>query len=89
MRRLTLFAFALFLIGSDKSSTAPSGSGVVLYQVTGTAKHAALTYENSTGGTDQKGTTLPFSYTWSTAKSGDFLYISAQIDRALIRAASL
>jgi hypothetical protein len=80
MRYLRAFALTLLLAGCDKSSTGPSGNGVVLYQVTGSAKHVALTYENSTGGTDQKGSSLPFSYTWNTAKNGDFLYISAQID---------
>jgi hypothetical protein len=77
-RSLLMACFAL--VAACGSSTSPSGNGRVQYTVTGTAQHVALTYQNSSGGTDQKGASLPFSYSWSTAKTGDFLYISAQID---------
>jgi hypothetical protein len=58
------------------SATAPP----VEYRITGTARRCSATYENSTGGTNQQAVTIPFSYTWNSARSGDFLYISCQID---------
>ena len=30
------------------------------YEVTGSAKHVSLTYENAAGGTSQRGSSLPF-----------------------------
>lgn len=54
----------------------------IKYEVTGTAASVSLTYENASGGTSQtSGTALPWVYTFS-AKSGDFLYVSAQNDGA-------
>jgi hypothetical protein len=51
----------------------------VEYKVTGTAtSSASLTYANSAGGTSQSSNAaLPWSFKFS-AKSGQFLYISAQ-----------
>lgn len=84
MRRITrAIALAVLVVATacgKSNPSEPSGKGVVLYQVTGTARHVALTFQNSTGGTDQRGSTLPFTYSWNTAKANDFLYISAQID---------
>jgi Bacterial Ig-like domain (group 1) len=57
----------------------------VEYRITGTATHCSATYENSTGGTDQRGVSVPFSYSWNGAQTGDFLYISCQIDTATDR----
>lgn len=55
-----------------------TGSGTVTYRVTGTAPRADLTYELSSGSTSQQSNvTLPWS-TNRSAKTGDFLYISAQ-----------
>jgi hypothetical protein len=52
----------------------------VEYRITGSARRCSATYENSTGGTNQAEVNIPFSYSWSGAKSGDFLYMSCQID---------
>jgi HYDIN/CFA65/VesB-like, Ig-like domain len=54
----------------------------VEYRITGTARHCSATYENSTGGTNQQGVSIPFSYSWNSARLGDFLYMSCQIDQA-------
>lgn len=53
----------------------------VEYRITGTARTCSATYENSTGGTNQQTVAIPFSYTWSSARSGDFLYMSCQINQ--------
>jgi hypothetical protein len=52
------------------------------YRITGTATHCSATYETATGGTNQSGVNVPFTYNWNGAKSGDFLYLSCQIDTA-------
>jgi len=77
--RHRLSILALCVLSWLSGCTGPSGHRVE-YTVTGSAKHIALTYQNSEGGTDQRGSGVPFSYSWSGAKDGDFLYISAQID---------
>jgi hypothetical protein len=80
MKRLIIVVLAAIAIsGCTGSSTEPSSGGLVQYQITGTAKHVALTYQNASGGTTQSGASLPWTYPFS-AKSGDFLYVSAQID---------
>jgi hypothetical protein len=63
-----------------RSSAAPSTTDVVLYQATGTAKHVAITYSDKDGAPHTTKTTLPFSFTWSNAQRGSYLYIAAQID---------
>lgn len=80
MRRLIIAtALALTMMGCA-SNTAPSTTtGSVTYAVTGTAKHVSLTYNGAGGGISQSGATLPYSLTF-TATTGQFLYISAQID---------
>jgi hypothetical protein len=55
--------------------TAPT----VEYSITGTAKTCAATYRSSSGATSQGRVNIPWSFTRS-ATSGDFLYISCQID---------
>jgi hypothetical protein len=52
------------------------------YRITGTAAHCSATYETATGGTNQSGVAVPFTYTWNDAKPGAFLYMSCQIDTA-------
>jgi hypothetical protein len=52
----------------------------VEYRITGTAQRCSATYQNSSGGTNQDEVNVPFSYSWSGAKSGDFLYMWCQID---------
>lgn len=83
-RRLkALIAIVAISVACGSSPDSPSGStrGPFSYSITGSAKHVSITYQNSSGGTNQTGWSLgvPFSYS-GTAKSGDFLYISAQID---------
>ena len=73
-----LLAIGAAACGSSTAAPA-STSGPVTYQITGTANHVFVTYQNSSGGTSQTGSTLPFNYAL-TAKTGDFLYLSAQID---------
>lgn len=54
-----------------------TGSGTITYRVSGSATRADVTFEASSGVAQQSNVTLP----WSTnrpAKTGDFLYISAQ-----------
>lgn len=90
---LALLVAASVAIGSvacdtASSPAAPSGSSSaaftvtyasIEYKVTGTAtSSASLTYANASEGTSQlSSATLPWTYKFS-AKSGQFLYISAQ-----------
>jgi hypothetical protein len=52
------------------------------YRITGTATHCAATYETAAGATNQRRVDVPFTYNWNGAKSGDFVYVSCQIDTA-------
>ena len=54
-----------------------TGSGTVIYRVSGSATRADVTYEASSGVAQQSNVTLPWSTT-RASKTGDFLYISAQ-----------
>lgn len=55
-------------------------SGKADYSITGSASRVDITYANSSGGTSQaSGISLPWTYSLSGLKSGDFLYVSAQI----------
>ena len=56
----------------------------VVYEVDGTAKYANLTLRNKDGGTEQNQVKLPFELKFY-AKSGQFLYLSAQKVRATKR----
>ena len=58
-----------------------SGMKEVVYEVDGTAKYANLTLRNKDGGTEQNQVKLPFELKFY-AKSGQFLYLSAQKARA-------
>lgn len=81
MRRIVLVAIALAQLacGSNSAPTNPS-LGQIRYDISGTATNVDITYENENGSTSQIGAApLPWSYAWSGAKHGDFLYISAQI----------
>ena len=66
-------------------TSSPSGSSAratghkVIYRITGTAKRADLTYNNASGGTEQKTVALPWSQSY-TVPAGGFLYVSAQND---------
>jgi hypothetical protein len=52
----------------------------VEYRITGSARRCSATYRNSSGGTNQSSVSIPFSYSWDGARTGDFLYMSCQID---------
>jgi hypothetical protein len=65
-------------IDFDLSVPAPA----VEYRITGTARRCDATYENSSHGTNQATVDVPFSYTWNSARTGDFLYMSCQISTA-------
>ena len=52
----------------------------VEYRITGTALQCSATYQNSTGGVDQRDVNVPFSYSWNGAKSGDPLSMSCRIE---------
>lgn len=71
---------ALSFVSSAGCKNPLSPVTTALYSITGTAKHVSVTYANSTGGTSQTGSSLPFTYTLTGMKAGDFLYVSAQID---------
>jgi hypothetical protein len=75
------FSQNVTLTGNAQSDVAVATTPpAVEYRITGTARRCGATYENSTGGTSQATVDLPFSYTWSSARSGDFLYMSCQIN---------
>lgn len=71
---------ALLALLSCSGKNPLTGSGTVLYRVTGTATRADLTFASSGGGTSQQSNVaLPWT-TSIAAHDGDFLYISAQND---------
>lgn len=76
----------IFFSGATTPSRTTSGPGrsapvsarrQIEYRVTGTASRVSLTYQNGSGGTEQKDVALPFNTSFTTA-SGSFLYLSAQ-----------
>ena len=82
---LFCFFFVLLLIlpsfsggGGASSSKKPRPTTYkVEYRVSGSSSEASLTYQNKSGGTDQKLVSLPWKYSFS-GSPGDFLYLSAQ-----------
>ncbi len=54
--------------------------GTVKYEVTGTARRAGLTLQNDSGGTDQIEVSVPWSKSYHSFESRDFVYVSAQND---------
>jgi Carboxypeptidase regulatory-like domain len=60
-------------------SPTPPPAAAVEYSITGSAKTCQATYRSSSGGTSQARVTIPWSFTRS-ATTGDFLYVSCQID---------
>jgi hypothetical protein len=50
----------------------------VEYRVSGSTSSVFITYANKDEGTSQVTTRTPWSYSWYGAKSGQFLYVSAQ-----------
>lgn len=84
---LCLVAYAAMSGTSSPSYVAPRSSNTthtVRYEVTGGESWytAGLTYENAQGGTEQRDVGLPWSQTY-TMKTGDFAYISAQLDNGV------
>jgi hypothetical protein len=64
--------------GGDGGSTNVVKSHYASYYVGGWAGTADITYENSTGGTEQNTVTIPWTSPSWEVHDGDFLYISAQ-----------
>ena len=74
---------------SDFEKCVESGSGI-RYVISGNnVSSVSLTWENDTGGTNQGDYKVPFCQTYRGFKSGDFLYISAQIIRPTSGAGSI
>jgi|SRR5271157_2584585 len=65
-------------VGTYSSSGSGNTSSSATYSVTGLGQ-AMLTYQNASGGTEQQTVSLPWSYTIPDVTSGQFLYISAQL----------
>lgn len=83
------FLFVLLLLmpssnggasSSSKKSTTSSATYKATYHVAGSASEASLTYQNESGGTDQKKVSLPWTYSFN-GSPGDFLYLSAQNEK--------
>jgi hypothetical protein len=78
MKRTLTAILAMLSLACGSSPTEPSPQAFVVYNVTGTATRASMTYATSGGGTAQQGDrALPWSFNWM-AKRGDFVYVSAQ-----------
>lgn len=70
---------AFFFLSGPRTPSHPS-TFAVEYRITGTAPSVDVTYQNASGGTEQRHSVrLPFSFKF-TAAEGQFLYISAQND---------
>jgi hypothetical protein len=74
-RRLLSLIVLLSLLTACGAS--PNTSHVVTYRMTGTAYSASLTYQNASGGTEQKDARLPWEWSFA-AVNGQFVYISGQ-----------
>jgi hypothetical protein len=68
--------------GSSPTPPATPTGAPVQYIITGSARRCSATYQNASGGTDQSEVNVPFSYSWPTARTRDFMYMSCQIDTA-------
>lgn len=80
MKRLAIATALLVGLAGCSGKNPLTGSGTVVYKVTGTAGKVDITYSGSGGSTLQQSNV---STPWSTniaAHSGDFLYVSAQND---------
>lgn len=64
-------------VAAGPAKPLPEGFHRVQYQVDGSARRASLTYQNASGGTEQKTVALPVSMVFD-APSGRFVYLSAQ-----------
>ena len=83
MRQLVIAGMLMVGVWGSGCQGLTGPSGEAEYRVTGTASRVDVTYENADGGMSQvSNVTVPWSYRWSSAESGDFLYVSAQIVNA-------
>jgi hypothetical protein len=81
MERRLLFIVGIGMLTACsglKNPFAPS-TVTVQYNVTGTAQTVGLAFTNDSGGISQQSSPVPFAYSWSNAKPGDVVNISAQI----------
>jgi hypothetical protein len=66
------------LRGGSNGTLAPSADAYhIVYQMSGSARAASLTYQNATGDTEQKDVSMPWTMAFD-AQSGAFLYLSGQ-----------
>ncbi|PHS51626.1 MAG: hypothetical protein COB01_09650 [Lutibacter sp.] len=81
MRKINLLIISIIFIGSILTSCEKEElSGTVRYEVTSSPNGFDITYQNSSGNTEQATIT---SDSWSISfegNQGDFVYISAQAD---------
>jgi len=80
MKRLLNLILIILFAGSFNSCEDLFENGKVTYEVTCYPSNFSITYENSSGNTEQQSVS---SNSWSTsfsAQSGDFVYISAQAE---------
>jgi hypothetical protein len=72
-----VLAIGLLALGEVRASSFAAPAEVT-YSVTGSAARAEITMENGQGGTEQTTVSLPWSQPVDGARSGQFVYISAQ-----------
>lgn len=80
MHRVLILSLIALVAPACSAGNILTGNASVTYKITGSAKHVSITYQNGSGGTSQTGASVPFTYEYGTAKKGEFVYISAQID---------
>jgi hypothetical protein len=81
MKRIYLLFVTLLFIGLILTSCEKEElSGTVKYEVTCSPSGFDITYENSSGNTEQKTISSGSWTTTFTGNQGDFVYISAQTD---------
>jgi hypothetical protein len=80
------------VLSTDKSylNSSSSSGNDIRYEIVGSGvTEVSLTWENDQGGTNQGDYSLPFKKIYTNFKSGDFLYISAQISQPTSGAGSI
>lgn len=71
---------AMYARHNDRKAEQAAQPKTVVYRVTGYDAEIDVTYQNETGGTDQKIVQTPWEHKF-TGNKGDFVYLSAQTDR--------
>jgi len=75
---VVLLMAALTVLACDSVWNAPTPTKVE-YRVTGSTRGVNITYANAYEGTSQvEDCGIPWSYSWTGGRSGQFLYVSAQ-----------